>query len=246
MSAAAMASATMSRLVSRQVVAERTFAFRFEKPLDWKFQAGQFLDMTLLAPSETDVQGDTRAFSLASAPHEETLLVATRLRDSAFKRVLTTMPLGGVVTISGPSGELTLDPRIDRAAVFLAGGIGITPFRSIAVRAANEKLPQPIFLFYSNRRPEDAPFLDELQALEKTNRNYKLIASMTRMEQSHRPWQGETGLINREMLGRHLKDVVSPIYYIAGPPQMVRGLHKMIIETGVVAADIRTEEFAGY
>jgi ferredoxin-NADP reductase len=227
--------------VSRQVVAERTMAFRFEKPPGWAFQAGQFLDMTLLSPPETDAEGDTRSFSIASAPREDTLMVATRLRDSAFKRVLMTMPLGAAVTIEGPSGDLTLDKNVQRPAVLLAGGIGITPFRSMAVCAAKQKLPQQIFLFYSNRRPEDAPFLDELQALEKTNPNYKLIATMTKMEKSHRPWRGETGPLNAEMLATHLRDVVSPVYYIAGPPAMVQGLHKTIQQTGVADADNRAE-----
>ena len=79
---------TLSKLVSRHEVAERTTAFRFEKPSNWTFKAGQFLDMTLLNPSETDTEGNTRSFSIASAPHEETLMVATRMRDTAFKRVL--------------------------------------------------------------------------------------------------------------------------------------------------------------
>lgn len=241
-----IAAVTMSRLVNRQEVAERTIALRFEKPPGWEFQAGQFLEMTLVAPSETDAEGDTRAFSIASAPREATLMVATRLRDSAFKRELAKMPLGTLVTIAGPSGDLTLDRNANRPAVFLAGGIGITPFRSMVFHAANEKILHHIFLFYSNRRPEDAPFLDELQALEKTNPNYKLIASMTKMEQSQRPWHGETGLIDEAMLSRYLKDLVSPIYYIAGPPAMVQGLHTMIRQAGIAAVAIRTEEFAGY
>src|ERR1035437_6393033 len=237
---------TLSKLVSRHEVAERTTAFRFEKPSNWIFQAGQFLDMSLLDPSETDTEGNTRTFSIASAPHEESLMVATRMRDTAFKRVLETMPLGSAVKLDGPSGDLTLHNDVKRTAVFLAGGIGITPFRSIVFRAAKEKLPHRIFLFYSNRRPEDAPFLDELQALERENPNYRLIASMTGMAKSHRPWHGEVGLIDREMLLRYLKDAVSPIYYLAGPPEMVKGLHTMINEAGVDDDNIRAEEFAGY
>ena len=158
---------TKSKLVSRHDVAEGTTAFRFEKPSTWVFEAGQFLDMSLLDPSETDAEGNTRTFSIASAPYEETLMVATRMRDTAFKRVLQTMPLGSAVKLEGPSGDLTLHHDVKRTAVFLAGGIGITPFRSIVAQAAKEKPPHRIFLFYSNRRPEDAPFLDELQALEK-------------------------------------------------------------------------------
>ena len=234
------------KLVSRHEVAERTTAFRFEKPSNWTFKAGQALDMTLLKPSETDAEGNTRTFSIASGPQEETLMVATRMRDTAFKRVLNTMPLGSAVKIEGPFGDLTLHNNVKRTAVFLAGGIGITPFRSMVFGAAKEKLPHRIFLFYSNRRPEDAPFLDELQALEKENPNYKLIASMSEMAKSHQSWHGEAGRIDREMLARYLKAAVSPIYYIAGPPKMVKGLRTMIHEAGVDDDNIRAEEFAGY
>jgi ferredoxin-NADP reductase len=145
------------------------------------------------------------------------------MRDTAFKRVLKVMPVGAAVQIEGPTGVLTLHSDATRAAVFLCGGIGITPFRSIAFGAAKEHLPHRMFLFYSNRRPEDAAFFAELQTLEKENPNYKLIASMTEMEKSHRPWHGETGVISKEMLARYLKDATSPIYYIAGPPGIVRG-----------------------
>lgn len=246
MSTTAGSPATLIKLLSRHEVAERTTAFRFERPPNWAFKAGQCLDMTLLDPPETDAEGNTRAFSIASGPHEDTLMVATRIRDTAFKRVLNAMPVGSSVKIEGPSGNLTLHNNVARTAVFVAGGIGITPFRSILVRAAKEKLPHRILLFYSNRRPEDAPFLDELQALEKENPNYKLVACMTGMAKSQRSWQGEVGLIDKHMLLRHVKDAVSPIYYLAGPPEMVKGLHAVINEAGVDDDDIRAEDFFGY
>ncbi len=173
-------------------------------------------------------------------------MVATRMRDTAFKRVLRTMPLGTAVKIDGPSGDLTLQDSFTRASVFLAGGIGITPFRSMICLAAAERLRHQIFLFYSNRRPEDAPFLDELQSLERDNPKYKLIPSMTEMAKSRRSWSGETGFINQEMLGRYLRGAASPHYYVAGPPAMVKGLHEMLNRAGMNDDDIRTEEFAGY
>ncbi len=141
---------------------------------------------------------------------------------------------------------MILQKDLTRAAVFLAGGIGITPFRSIVHWAAKEKLPQRVFLFYTNRRPEDAAFLADLHSLEKDNPKYKLIASMTEMPKSHQPWNGETGLIDQEMLGRHLKGAASPIYYIAGPPAMVKGLREMLGKAGMYDSDICAEEFAGY
>jgi ferredoxin-NADP reductase len=157
------------KLKDRRQVAERTMAFQFEKPEGFAFKAGQFIDMTLINPSETDGEGNGRAFSIASAPDEGMLLVATRMRDTAFKRVLGAMPIGSLVKVEGPFGKLVLHNNQTRAAVFLAGGIGITPFRSILLRATRERLPHRLFCFYANRRSEDAPFLRELEALQRNN-----------------------------------------------------------------------------
>jgi ferredoxin-NADP reductase len=233
-------------LTDRREVAEGTMAFRFEKPRGWTFKAGQYLDMTLLNPSEMDSEGNVRSFSIASAPQEATLMIATRMRDSAFKRELRKMAVGSAVKIEGPSGDFVLHTDPTRAAVFIAGGIGITPFRSIAHWAAKEKLPQRILLFYSNRRPEDAAFLTELEGLEKENANYKLVATMTEPEKSSQAWSGETGLIDQKMLSKYTKDLASPIYYIAGPPGMVAGMNKTLEGANVSKDDIRSEDFSGY
>lgn len=234
------------KLKSRDEIAAGTMAFWFERPPGWMFKAGQSVDVTLLDPPETDSEGNTRSLSIASAPHEDTLMIATRMRDTAFKRTLNTMPLGTPVKIEGPFGNLTLHNNSARAAVLLAGGIGITPFRSIVFRAAKEKLAHRICLFFSNRRPEDGAFLEELQGLEKENPNYRFIATMTQIQQSGQPWQGETSHINGEMLAKHLKDAASPIYYVAGPPRMVNGLREVLNQLQVDDDDIRTEEFPGY
>ena len=235
-----------AKLKRRDLVAERTMSFHFEKPAGFAYLAGQFIDMELLDPRETDAEGNSRAFSVSSAPYEDTITVTTRLRDTAFKRVLETIPLETEVKIEGPFGDLWLHNDARRTAVFLAGGIGITPFHSILLDAADRMLPHHIFLFFSNHRPEDAPFLDELQALEKRNGSCKIIATMTNVEKSQLPWQGERGMIDKGMLDRHLKNAPSPIYYIAGPPAMVKGLHGMLQAAGIDGDDIRTEEFTGY
>ncbi len=246
MSTVATPSPVMSLLQDRRDIADGTMAFRFDKPPGWVFEPGQFLDMTLRNPVETDAEGNTRSFSIASAPDEDTLMIATRMRDTAFKRVLKTMPIGTAVTIEGPSGKLTLQNDLTRSAVFLAGGIGITPFRSMLVQAAHQKRPQRLVLFYSNRRPEDAPFLEDLRALQHDNPRYSLVASMSEMARSHRPWTGETGLIDQAMLSRHLDGTAAPLYYIAGPPGMVKALHAMLTAQSVNEGDIHAEEFLGY
>ena len=235
-----------SRLQAREEIAERTMAFHFERPAGFEFKAGQAIDVLLTNPPETDSEGDARTFSIASAPFENELLVATRMRDTAFKRSLSRLPLGTPVRIDGPSGSFTLHKNSAKPGVFLAGGIGITPFLSILSQAARDRLPHKLYLFYSNRRPEDAAFLDTLQGLQQANPNFRLIATMTELSRSQKQWQGVTGFINREMVSRYLNNLQGPIYYIAGPPAMVAAMREMLVEATVDEDDIRTEEFAGY
>ena len=235
-----------ARLVRREIVAEGTMAFYFSKPSGFRHEAGQSLLMTLVNPPETDSKGSARTFTIASAPHEAELLIATRMRDSAFKKALKTAPMGTAVTIDGPNGEMVLHDDPARPAVVLAGGIGITPFLAIARHAARERLPHRLHLFYSNRRPEDAAFLPELQKMEQLNPNYRLIATMAEPEKSAQPWSGETGFIRREMLERHLAGATNPVYYFAGPPAMTMAMQQMLEDIGVSEQAMRYEEFYGY
>lgn len=235
-----------ARLVRRDTVAEGTMAFCFSKPSGFRHQAGQSLLMTLVNPPETDSESDSRTFTIAGAPHEAELMIATRMRDTAFKRFLNVAPVGTAVRIDGPNGEMVLHDDPARPAVFLAGGIGITPFLSMARDAANRRLPHRIYLFYSNRRPEDAAFLAELQEMERLNGNYRLIATMTEPGKSAHRWTGETGFIRREMLERHLPEPVRPVYYFAGPPAMTTAMQQMLEGLGVGEEAMRSEEFYGY
>jgi len=235
-----------TRLKSREEVAERTMAFRFEKPADWTFTPGQFMEVTLIDPPEEDDFSNTRAFSIVCAPQEDVIMCATRLTGSTFKKMLSTIPLGTEVKIEGPFGDLVLHEDASRAAVLLTGGIGITPFRSIVLDAAKRKLPHKIFLFYSNRRPEDAPFLADLQKAAKENRNFEFIATMNAMEKSAQPWDGARGVINQALLDKYLAGVKSPIYYITGPGGMVKAMHELLTGMGVKEEDMRVEEFPGY
>jgi ferredoxin-NADP reductase len=233
-------------LVGREMVADRTMSFRFEKPAGWLYRAGQSVDMTLIDPPETDPEGSLRAFTISSAPRENVIQITTRLRDTAFKRVLQTVPLGTEVKIEGPFGDLHLH-HAARSAVLLAGGIGITPFRSILVEAiGGGSLPYRVVLFHANRRPEDAAFADEFRALERRDSNLTYVPTMTAMADSAQPWDGERGHIDAAMLGRHMGGVVDPIYYVAGPPAMVEAMRGALAASGVDEDDIRTEEFSGY
>lgn len=235
-----------SSLRGREQVAHGTMAFHFDKPAGFKFKPGQAIDIVLLEPPAGDAQSARHTFSIVSAPYEDELVVATRMRDTAFKRALGALPIGAGIAIEGPAGSLTLHNERARAAVFIAGGIGITPFVSILRQVSSDRLPQRLVLLYSNRRPEDAAFLSELQELERHNPNYHLIATMTSMSSSAQPWTGLQGLIDEALVKRATAQLAKPVYYLAGPPAMAESMRQTLNSAGVNDDDIRSEEFYGY
>jgi ferredoxin-NADP reductase len=232
------------KLKGHLAVAEGTTAFCLSKPDGFVFKAGQAIRLELIDPPAEGGQG-SRTLSLVSAPFEPDLVVATRMRDSAFKRALKALPDGAGIRIDGPFGDLTLGDT-GRPAVFIAGGIGITPFMSMLRQAAEDRSPQPLFLAYSNRRPEDSAFLDELQGLERQNKHFRLMATMTDMSKSAREWSGEKGFVDAELLKRFVGDLAAPIYYVVGPPAMVEAMQRTLAGAGIAEDKIRTEEFYGY
>jgi ferredoxin-NADP reductase len=230
-------------LAGREALAEGTLAFRFEKPAGFSFKAGQAVVLELLDPPDEEGQ-KRRTFSLVSAPFESELIVATRMRDTAFKRALKALPEGASVKLMGPIGQFTLDAA--RSAVFIAGGIGITPFMSMLRQAARERSAQPLRLLYSNRRPEDAAFLAELQALERGNANFRLDATMTDMGRSSSRWNGHKGVVDAELIRSCTGGLHAPLYYVVGPPAMVLAMQETLRAAGVAEDAILTEEFYGY
>lgn len=234
------------KLKDRREIASGTMAFQFEKPAGFAYKAGQTGDLTLLNPAETDGEGNIRTFTFASAPYESDLMMATRMRDTAFKRVMKTMELGTELQLEAPFGSFTLHTNDKIPAVFLAGGIGITPVRSIVLQAAHARLPHKIVLFDSNRRPREAAFWDDLTRAQAANPNFRLVGTMTHPDATSQGWTGETGHISAAMIARAIDDPKLPIYYVSGPRAMVAAMRPVLEELGVIDDNIRTEEFSGY
>lgn len=233
-------------LVAREEVAERTMAFHFARPAGFEYAAGQAIDLELSGAQTSAAAGMRHAFSLASAPFQPELTIATRMRDSAYKRALGSLPIGAGATIDGPFGSLGLPEDRAVPAALIAGGIGITPFVSMLRQAERDRRSQPLILVYSNRRPEDAPFLSELQEIARRNANFRLVATMTQMNRSRLPWAGETGPIGEELLKRVLGDLRAPMYCVVGPPALVEAMQATLQFAGVAPERIATEEFYGY
>jgi ferredoxin-NADP reductase len=235
-----------SRLIGRTHVAQDTMAFQFERPRNFLFRAGQFVDLTLLGHTHKRSDALTHTFSIASGPSDQEVMVVTRMRPTVFKQALSILPIGTEVRLEGPMGSFILHNNTARPAVFLAGGIGIAPFLSILSHATAARLGHPIVLFYANRRLEDAAFIDQLWKSERVNPRLRFVPTFTRAGENPRDKRGEAGHISPQMLSTHVGSLRGPIFYIAGPPTMVAAVRQMLVQASVDEDDIRTEEFAGY
>jgi ferredoxin-NADP reductase len=232
------------KLVKKEVIARDTMAFYWEKPAGFEFIAGQFCEITLLNPASTDEEGNTRAFSFVRMPYEDNLVTATRIRNTAFKQNLQILPIGTEVKLTGPYGDFKLHKNPDQPAVFIIGGIGITPVRSIIATAAHDKLPHKITLIYSNRTSADAPFIADFEDFAKSNPNFTFVPVYTKVNGVKPGF--ESGHINADMLKKHISDISKPIYYLSGPAAMVKAMRKLLVEIGADEDNIRAEEFDGY
>lgn len=237
--------ATTVSILRREEIASDTLALHLTKPAGFSFEQGQAIRLTIPSGAHMGA-GEARVLSIASAPHETDLQVVTRLRDSsAFKQALRSMPEGTSLQIAGPLGSFVKDADPSRPTVFLAGGIGITPFLSMLRDTDHRNGLRQTTLFYSNRSPADAAMLAELQDLDMANPEFALVATMTDLQDGH-DWQGETGYIDAAMLARHLNDTKTPIYYCVGPGKFVTAMTGMLTSSGVEKANIRVEQFGGY
>lgn len=230
-------------LIGRENVARATVAFRFARPEGFSFAAGQAVNLTLVDPPETDAKGNSRTFSIASAPAESTLQIATRMRDTAFKRVLGALDPGAALKLRGPMGKFTLPDDESQPVVLLAGGIGITPFMSMLREEERRRSKRERVLLYSNRTPADAPFLGELEAMAQRAAGMRLVCPMTDAVPAAGTWGG---MADPEFLAREAPASSGAIHYLAGPPAMVASLRKALAALDVPEAAIRTDEFYGY
>lgn len=231
------------KLLERQDIAEGTMAIRVEKPKGYTFTAGQYVVMTALNLVEPDARKGIRSMSIASAPYEDHLLFAMRRGTSGFKKTISALSPGDEIQVSAPIGHFTLLPGDTRPVAFLVGGIGITPARSILRQAEHDGDTREFFLFYSNYRPEDTPFLEELRSFPQLR--YRAIFTMTEPERSVCEWSEERGFICDSMLTKHLRELTEPRYYLVGAPGFTKAMEGMLLGFGIRKEDIIQDPFTG-
>jgi glycine betaine catabolism B len=227
--------------------------------LDYK--AGQYAAMDL--ETKEDAEGPVRSFTIASSPtEEEFILISTRIRDTPFKKKLAKLEIGTPIKITAPVGKFVL-PEDDssKCVVFLSGGIGVTPFRSMVKYTTDNRLSTRIVMFDSNRNEENILYRTDFDQCVRTNNNLKIIYSITGEGQegpsssitataaAGGDWKGEIGFINKEMLTKYMTndELEDSIFYVCGPPGMLKAMQKLLQDDLRISDErIKVEEFTGY
>lgn len=205
-----------------------------------------------------DPKGPIRHFTISSSPTEDFIMITTRIRDTPYKKRLSDLEKGVKVKIRGPQGKFTLHEDYSKQAVLLSGGIGVTPFRSMIKYATDKQLPIKLVMFDSNRDQENTLYKKEFDECTNTNRNLKIIYTITEEEAqgdelvqktlSTSKWTGERGRIDKAMLTKHLTDneLNNSIFYTCGPPGMINAMQKLLQDLHIPKERIKVEEFTGY
>lgn len=231
--------------IKKEQVAKDTYSFFFDRTKEeYNFLPGQYNKMTLLH-SNADERGISRFFSVASSPlNSKKIMIITKIIQSSFKKSLTALTPGTKVEFYGPLGAFILHEEDKTPRVFLAGGIGITPFLSMITYVSEKNLSIPLTLFVSFSTVEEVIYFDKLNTIAKNNPSIKIIYTITNPENSM--WQGEVGRISEELIKKYVQNVGPSQCFIAGPPKMVEVMDKIVKGMSVPQQQIHKENFTGY
>lgn len=218
----------------------KTFVFKTEG--NYEYDAGQFCIFSF----EFKGLKHKKHFTISNSPTRENIELTTVISDSEYKKALDSLEIGHDVVISIPMGEFTIDKSRGRKIIFLMGGIGITPARSMLEYIADKDMSQRVTLFYSNRNPERIAFREELKELEKKLAGLRVIHTISDARELS-AWKGETGRIDRDMIERNESDIYDSVFYVAGPPKFVEAMKNILIdELKIKKENMIAENFTGY
>ena len=235
---------TTTKFLEKRNETHDSISFIFAKPAGFDYIAGQYAFFTVDHESP-DARGNRRHFTLSSSPTEPHLCLTTKFSNpcSTYKEALRNLNPDTEVPIRGPEGDFTLPEDQSQPLVFLGGGIGITPFRSMIKFATDTHLPTPITLIYANKTPADIVYRTEFDQWAETNPNFQVHYTV---DTPNETWTGDIGHLTSDMIKKYAPDLDKPIYFICGPLGMLTAYEKILQETGIDEDQIRTESFSGY
>ena len=233
--------------IKKQQLTKDVSSFYFDRTnVPFDFLPGQYIQMVL--PHEfPDVRGTSRYFTIASSPLEtDYLMVTTKLIQSTFKETFYNLAPGQDVSFFGPMGKFVFNESDVRERVFIAGGMGITPFRSILHFVSAKKIVTPITLFVSFAAEEAMLFYEELMALARKHTHLNIIYTISDRSNVSSTWRGEKERISELLLKKYLTDVTTPLYSVVGSPGMVAGTRQLLQGLQIPEENILSEDFTGY
>ena len=229
-----------------------------DKKTPLNYTAGQFAFFDI-GGVYNDPKGPIRHFTISSSPTENFIMFSTRIRDSPYKKRLSNLEEGAKVKVRGPEGQFVLHQDYSKSAVFLSGGIGVTPFRTMIKYATDKQLPVKIAMFDSNRNVSNILFKKEFDDWANMNENLKIIYTISQEEEEDRhekssstaknDWKGEYGRIDKAMILKYvdINELNNSIFYICGPPSMLKAMQALLQEELEIPKErIKVEEFTGY
>lgn len=233
--------------IKKELVALDTYSFYFDRTHapSFDFLPGQYIRLTL--PHDSDERGTSRFFTISSSPlQHETLVITARIYQSSFKEQLLSLQPGYEGQFFGPLGTFVLDEALSQPQVFLSGGIGITPFHSMLLTAAQKKLSAPLTLLAAFSKKSEMVFFNELTLLAQKNPQIRIVYTFSNSQEYQNSEQYESGRISEALLRKHIPNVQEPIYSLVGSLAFVAGVREMLLSLDVSAEQIRSEDFTGY
>ncbi len=231
---------------SKDTVSENILSVTFDtKGTDFSFLSGQYISIRLIDPVHEDHKNNIRSFSIVNPPHIlNEVTIVMRLSDSGFSKNILEIAPGTLAAISKPMGNLNLEKNSNVSDVFIAGGVGITPFKSMIEDLLNQGHENEIILFYSNRSKNSAAFIKEFFQLSVKYKNFRFIPVFDEVsDEEPNDLKYEKGFIDHDMMKRHIEDLKVPVFHIAGPPLMVESVINILRSEGIDLQNILTEKY---
>ncbi len=235
----------MLKLSAKNKIGAETYEYIFENTEKFNYEAGQYLEWTINT-SGMDSRGNRRYLTIASSPTEKDFKIGVKIseKSSKFKRALNDLKIGDRILAGNLSGDFLLSKKEERI-VFIAGGIGITPFRSMVKYMMDNYVKKQVILFYSNKVADEIVYKDVFDEAEKKI-NFKTFYNLTDVENAPSNWNGFKGRINDEMLKKEVHDYKNSIFYLSGPHAMVIAFETTLYNMGVSSSKIKKDFFPGY
>lgn len=233
-------------LLEKNKLSKNIYEFVFKPSKKLNFAAGQYLEWTL-DHSNIDSRGNRRYFTIASSPTEDNIRLAVKVFDnsSSFKSSLVNLVKTDKITVSHLSGEFTLPNDIRQKLIFVSGGIGVTPFRSMIKYLIDSNQKRDIVHFHLNNMETDIAYRELFDEAE-SKLGIKTVYVLSDKENVSKTWKGETGYLTAEIVNKYLTDVEHRTVFISGPSVMVNAYKKLFRQLGLKASRIVTDYFPGF